>query len=293
MPIYYPDLLAEQAVPRRFSYTEKDVILYALSIGMGDDPLDRQELPFVYEKDLRVVPTAVTVLTKADFSPNLQNILEAPGQRRSNIKLETVLHGEQKIVLHRPLPASGSFTINERNVGAFDKGAGVGAVVVRATTWQDDNDETVATLTSTAFARSEGGFGGPREGQPEPHVVPERAPDLSVELPTRVGLGLLYRLNGDMNPLHVDPESAQCSGFSRPILHGLCTYGITCRAILQYVADFDATAIYSHQVRFAAPVYPGDTINVDIWIDGREISFEASVKERDVKVIKNGLTVLR
>lgn len=293
MPIYYPDILAEQTVPRSFSYSEKDVMLYALSIGMGDDPLDQRELPFVYERDLRVVPTAVTVLTKADFSANLQNIVNVPGQRRSDIKLETVLHGEQKIVLHRPLPASGTFTIDERISGAFDKGEGVGAVIIRSTTWRDDGGETVATLSSTAFGRSEGGFGGPREGQPQPHLVPDRTPDLSVELPTRPGLGLLYRLNGDMNPLHVDPASAQRSGFSRPILHGLCTYGITCRAVLQHVADFDAAAIYSHQVRFAAPVYPGETISVDMWIDGREISFEASAKERNVKIIKNGLTVLR
>ena len=293
MPIYYPDILAERTVPRAFSYTEMDVMLYALSVGMGDDPLDPGELPFVYERDLQVLPSAATVLTKADFSPNLQNIVDVPGQRRSDIKLETVLHGEQKIILHRPLPASGTFIIKERHVGAFDKGPGVGAVVIRSTTWEDDDGETVATLTSTAFGRSEGGFGGPREGQPQPHIVPERTADLSVEIPTRPGLGLLYRLNGDLNPLHVDPESARRSGFSRPILHGLCTYGITCRAVLQHVADFDAAAIYSHQVRFAAPVYPGETISIDMWIDGREISFEASAKERNVKVIKNGLTVLR
>ena len=143
------------------------------------------------------------------------------------------------------------------------------------------------------FYRGDGGFGGPTEGQPEPHPVPTRPADLSVDIQTRPDQALLYRLNGDRNPLHSDPASAKASGFPRPILHGLCTYGITCRAVLQSVLDYDADQILSHQARFSAPVFPGDLITVDLWKDGKDISFEAHVKARGVTVIKNGLTRLR
>jgi acyl dehydratase len=151
----------------------------------------------------------------------------------------------------------------------------------------------VATLTGSSFCRADGGFGGPSEGAPEPHSVPERKRDISADIATRQDQALLYRLNGDRNPLHSDPDSARRSGFPRPILHGLCTYGITCRAVLQEVVGWDSDRIASHQARFSAPVFPGDTITVDLWVDDRVISFEARVKERNVTVIKNGKTVLR
>src|SRR5690606_32895425 len=143
------------------------------------------------------------------------------------------------------------------------------------------------------FARGDGGFGGPSEGAAPPHAVPERAPDLSLDLPTRPEQALLYRLNSDRNPLHCDPEVARRAGFPGPVLHGLCPFGITCRAVLQAITDFDPDPILSHQARFSAPVFPGDTITVDLWKDGKEISFEARVQARGVTVIKNGLTVLR
>jgi len=158
---------------------------------------------------------------------------------------------------------------------------------------EGDARASLGTGAALVEARGDGGFGGPAEGAPEPHKVPERAPDMSVDFTTREDQALLYRLNGDRNPLHSDPESAKRSGFPRPILHGLCTYGITCRAILQAVTDFDPDQIKSHQARFSAPVFPGDTITVDIWKDGKEISFEARVKSRNATVIKNGLAVLR
>jgi acyl dehydratase len=215
------------------------------------------------------------------------------GHRPSQINFLLMVHGEQKVELHKPLPAFGTFTAEGRTVGAWDKGKDKGAVVVNETTWTDEKGEKVATLTGSMFARGDGGFGGPTEGQPEPHATPTRAPDLSVDIATRPDQALLYRLNGDRNPLHSDPEFAKRAGFPRPILHGLCTYGITCRAVLQAVVDYDAEQILSHQVRFSAPVFPGDTITVDLWKDAKQISFEARVKDRGVTVIKNGLTVLR
>lgn len=295
MPIFYPDILDQRTAPRTFTYGDKDVMLYALGVGMGQDPMNETELPFVYEKNLKVIPTAATVLAAgARAAANAGPAPQMPeGHRPSQINFLMVVHGEQKVELHKPLPAKGTFTVEGRTIGAYDKGKDKGAVVINESVWTDENGEKVATLTSSTFARGDGGFGGPAEGAPEPHKVPERAPDMSVDFTTREDQALLYRLNGDRNPLHSDPESAKRSGFPRPILHGLCTYGITCRAILQAVTDFDPDQIKSHQARFSAPVFPGDTIAVDIWKDGKEISFEARVKDRNATVIKNGLAVLR
>ncbi len=293
MPIYYPDILEDRTAARAFSYGDKDVMLYALGIGLGADPMDEKELAFVYEKNLKVVPTAATVLTAnsraVEGRPEPQ---VSANHRRSQINFLMMLHGEQKVELHKPLPTSGTFIAEGRTVGAWDKGD-KGAVVVNETTWTDEKGEKAATLTMSMFYRADGGFGGPTEGQPEPHPIPSRAPDLSVDIATRPDQALLYRLNGDRNPLHSDPESAKRSGFPRPILHGLCTYGITCRAILASVLDYDADAILSHQVRFSSPTFPGETITVDIWKDGKDISFEARVKDRNVTVVRNGLTRLR
>jgi acyl dehydratase len=291
MPIYYPDILEQRTASRTFSYGDKDVMLYALGIGLGADPMDERELPFVYEKTLRVVPTAATVLAAG---ARTRAPVEAPaGHRISQLNYLMVVHGEQKVELHRPLPASGEFIAESRTIGAFDKGKDKGAVVVNETVWTDAEGRKVATLTGSTFARGDGGFGGPSDGAPVPHEVPVRAPDTTLSFATRSDQALLYRLNGDRNPLHSDPESARRSGFPRPILHGLCTYGITCRAILQGITDFDPEPILSHQVRFSAPVFPGETLTVDLWRDGKDISFEARVEARAAKVIRNGLCRLR
>jgi acyl dehydratase len=298
MPIYYPDILQQRTAARTFTYGDKDVMLYALGIGLGADPMNETELPFVYERGLKVVPTAATVLAAGGGGGRAaraaaQEAANQPGFRVSQLNFLMVVHGEQKVELHKPLPTTGTFTAEGRTIGAFDKGEGKGAVVVNETTWTDEKGEKAATLTMSMFYRGDGGFGGPTEGQPEPHATPSRAPDQSVDIQTRPDQALLYRLNGDRNPLHSDPESAKRSGFPRPILHGLCTYGITCRAVLQEILGYDAEQILSHQVRFSAPVFPGDLITIDLWKDGKEISFEARVKAREATVIRNGLTVLR
>ena len=295
MPIYYPDILDQRTEARTFTYGDKDVMLYALGIGLGADPMGEKELAFVYERDLKVAPTAATVLASAGGGRAAAGRSSAPlppGHRASEINFLMMVHGEQKVELHKPLPVFGTFTAEGRTIGAWDKGEGKGAVVVSETTWTDEKGEKAVTLTGSMFARGDGGFGGPTEGAPEPHTAPTRAPDLSVDITTRPDQALLYRLNGDRNPLHSDPEFARRAGFDRPILHGLCTYGITCRAVLTGITDFDPAPILSHQVRFSAPVFPGDTITVDLWRDGKVISFEARVKARNVTVIKNGKTVL-
>ncbi|MGH7023857.1 MAG: MaoC/PaaZ C-terminal domain-containing protein [Caulobacteraceae bacterium] len=292
MPIYHPDILQQRTAPRQFSYGDKDVMLYALGIGLSADPLDERELPFTYERNLKVVPTAATVLAARARANRAEPELSA-GLRVSQINFLMVVHGEQKVELHRPLPPTGEFTAASRTIGAFDKGKEKGAVVVNETVWTNAAGEKIATLTGSTFARGDGGFGGPAEGAPEPHQVPTRAPDLSLDFQTRPDQALIYRLNGDRNPLHADPEVARRAGFERPILHGLCTYGITCRAILAGITDFDPEPIASHQARFSAPVFPGDLITVDLWRDDKVVSFEARVKARGATVIKNGMTVLR
>ncbi len=295
MPIYYPDILQQRSEARTFSYGDKDVMLYALGIGMGADPMNETELPYVYERALKVVPTAATVLAAAARARGGEAGRSAPpaGNRVSQLNFLMVVHGEQKVELHRPLPSSGSFTTESRTIGAFDKGKDKGAVVVNETTWTDEKGNKIATLTGSTFARGDGGFGGPSEGAPEPHQVPSRKPDLSLDFATRPDQALIYLLNGDRNPLHSDPDVAKRAGFERPILHGLCTYGITCRAVLQGITDYDPEPIASHQARFSAPVIPGDVITVDLWRDGEVVSFEARVKARGATVIKNGKSVLR
>lgn len=290
MAIHYPDVLAQGTQPRAFSYGDKDVMLYALGIGLGADPLDEAELAFVTEKALKVVPTAVTVLTGRGRGEPLPT---PDGHRPSQPNFLMLVHGEQKVELHRPLPPDGEFTTESRTIGAFDKGADKGAVLVNETIWRDAAGVAVATLTGSSFCRGDGGFGGPADGAPEPHAVPDRAPELTVDIATRPDQALLYRLNGDRNPLHSDPDSARRSGFPRPILHGLCTYGITCRAVLQAITGWDPDQIASHQARFSAPVFPGDTVSVDLWRDGKAISFVGRVAARNATVIKNGLTMLR
>jgi len=203
-----------------------------------------------------------------------------------------VVDGERDITFHKPLPVSARVTADSRVLAAYDKGKDKGAVVMRETVLKAENGDKLATIVSSAFARGDGGFGGPSEGQPAPHAVPSRAPDRSVDITTRPDQALVYRLCGDRNPLHSDPEFARQAGFPRPILHGMCTYGLTCRAVLQTYADYDVSAFRRHAVRFSAPVFPGETVTVDLWKDGEVVSFEARVKARNVTVIKSGKTVL-
>lgn len=280
MPIAYPDILKLKNEGQKFSYTQKDTILYALGIGMGADPMDRKELAFVYERELKAVPTLASVVAWG----------AQPGAM--NINFVMVVDGERDITFHKPMPTSGDITADSRVLGVYDKGAGKGAVIQNETVLRDSKGEKLATLVSSIFARGDGGFGGPSEGQPEPHKVPTRAPDQSVDIPTLPNQALLYRLSGDYNPLHSDPDFAAQAGFPRPILHGMCTYGITCRAVLQTYAEYDPARIKRHAARFSSPVFPGETITVDLWKDGNEVSFEARVKSRNVVAVRNGLSVL-
>jgi acyl dehydratase len=280
MPIAYPEILQQKSDGQAFSWDAKDAIIYALGVGMGADPMDERELAFVYEKELKAVPTMAGV------------VAWGAGVGASGINYLLVVDGERKIEFHKPMTIQGKVTAASRIVGAWDKGPGKGAVIVSETVLVDSAGERMLTITGSLFARGDGGFGGPSEGQPEPHAVPTRTPDMSVDIPTRPDQALIYRLSGDRNPLHCDPAVAKAAGFPRPILHGMCTYGITCRAVLQTYAGYDPARFKTHQARFSAPVFPGETITVDLWKDADVVSFEARIKDRGVTVIKNGKTVL-
>jgi acyl dehydratase len=282
MALQYEKLMALAREGERFRYSDRETMLYALSIGMGRDPLDESELRFVFEKDLQAVPTLATVLTRI------------PLHQASGLDYTKVVHGEQRLTLHRPLPASGELIADARVVGAYDKGPGRGAIVLLQTDVRSSADGApLYTLLSTAFARGDGGFGGPAGSGPAPHPIPARAADLTETLDTRNDQALLYRLNGDRNPLHADPEFARRAGFPAPILHGLCTYGVACRAVLRAVASYRAERVRAFDVRFSSPVYPGDAIATDLWVDGSTVSFRCRVPQRsDALVIDHGRCLL-
>jgi len=182
---------------------------------------------------------------------------------------------------------------DERVLGVFDKGKDKGAVLVTERVMREKNSgDKLCTLVSSTFARGDGGFGGPKDGAPEPHQLPTRAPDLTHACDTRPDQAFIYALSGDRNPLHRDPNVAKMAGFPRPILHGLCSYGTACRAIISTVCKYDATKIIGFDVRFSAPVFPGETIVTEMWVDGAVVSFRCKLKERDVVVINNGKCTL-
>jgi acyl dehydratase len=285
MPINYDELMALKNLDQKFAYGDREVMLYAYGIGMGADPLDENELAFVNEaaatpRPLKVVPTFASVAAWG----------ATPGEM--NLNRVMVVDGEREITFHRPLAVAARLLVDSRVLAVFDKGKDKGAVIRHQTLLKNEEGEALATLVASRFARGDGGFGGTSEGQPEPHQVPSRAPDKSIDIPTRADQALIYRLCGDRNPLHSDPEFARRAGFPKPILHGMCTFGITCRGILQTYADYDPTAFRQHAARFSAPVYPGETVTLDLWQDGNVISFEARVKARNAVVIKSGKTVL-
>jgi acyl dehydratase len=200
-----------------------------------------------------------------------------------------MLHGEQSIVIHRPLPAAGTVVGKTRVVDVVDKGAGRGAIVyterdvVEATT-----GELMCRLSSSSILRADGGFGGPDRPVREPARIPPRAPDRAVDVRTSAQAALIYRLSGDRNPLHVDPELASAAGFDRPILHGLCTFASVARSLLLALCPSDPDRLSALAVRFTSPVYPGETIRTEIWIDGDDIAFRSFVDERNMVVLNNG-----
>jgi acyl dehydratase len=280
MPID-PDTLLNWPFPEiEHSYTARDTMLYALGVGCGHDPLDPGDLRHVYEDGLLALPTMAVVLGHPGFW------LKHPD---TGIDWRQTLHGEQGLVLHRPLPAAGTVVGRTRITGLVDKGPGKAALLFSERDVIDrTSGDLLCTVTSTTFLRGEGGFGGPAGPVPAPHPQPEGAPGQTLDLPTLPQAALIYRLSGDDNPLHADPAIAAAAGFPRPILHGLATYGVAGRAILRACCGGDPARLKRLDVRFSAPVFPGETIRTEIWRDGAVVSFRSKAVERDVVVLNNG-----
>ncbi|MGH8688195.1 MAG: MaoC/PaaZ C-terminal domain-containing protein [Burkholderiales bacterium] len=277
MALNYEHLMGLKRTGDRYAYGDRESMLYALGIGLGRDPLDERELAFVFEQPgLKTVPTMASVLARV------------PLLRDCGFDYSKVLHGEQRLQLHRPLPPAGELVADSRVTAAYDKGAGKGAVIYTETAVRGAADGApLFTVGSTTFARGDGGFGGPAGSGPEPHALPARKADAVATLETRADQALLYRLNGDRNPLHADPALARRVGFRAPILHGLCTYGVACHAVIRTVLGYDASRIAEFDVRFSAPVYPGESIAVDLWVDGDVVSFRCRVPSREDAVVIN------
>jgi acyl dehydratase len=208
---------------------------------------------------------------------------------RTGVNWQKVLHGEQWLDIYKPLPVKGHVIGRTRIDFISDKGEGKGAVIYQSREIIDaDSGDKLARVAMSAFCRGDGGFGGENRPGPAPAALPDRAPDHVVDIETLPRQALIYRLSGDYNPLHADPDVARAAGFDRPILHGLATYGLAARAILRSLLDYDAARLVGLDVRFSAPVYPGETVRFDIWEEGGEARFRASVPSRDVMVLNNG-----
>ncbi|WP_375250226.1 MaoC/PaaZ C-terminal domain-containing protein [Sphingomonas sp.] len=258
-------------------YTKRDAILYALGLGYGADPLDAAELPFVYEGDLRIVPSYVNLLCHPGFWAQRPEF---------GIDWIKILHAEQEFVMHAPLPATGRAR-GEYSVRAVeDKGEGRGALLHQDKQVFDDATGThVATVRSTLFLRGNGGEGGFGDAPPAAAALPDRTPDRSVSIPTLPRQALIYRLSGDWNPLHADPAIAAKAGFPAPILHGLCTNGIAARAVLACYCDNDPARLRGMFTRFSKPLIPGETIRIDFYEDGDTLRFRAVAQERGEVVL--------
>lgn len=274
----------------RQTYTEKDTILYGLSLGYGGQPTSDAELRFVYERGLMTVPTMATTLCHPGFW------IADP---RTGINAGMVVHGEHKMVFHAPLAPSGTLRGHTRVTDVIDKGKDKGAIVISERTLYDDASDTlVASIEQLTMCRGDGGFSGTQPASSSPAKPPvagsgNQEPDYRIDTQTLPQSALIYRLCADLNPLHADPAIARSAGFDRPILHGLCTYGVAARAIIQSACGNDPTALTDLSVRFSSPVFPGETIRTEIWNDSGMLRFRCLVPERNVVVITNGKAAVR
>ncbi|MFE5806729.1 MaoC/PaaZ C-terminal domain-containing protein [Streptomyces sp. NBC_01232] len=271
MPIDAAKALAADPRQGDIGWDHKDIQLYHLGLGAGLPATDPDELRYTLESKLHVLPSFATV---AGAGMAMMGGLAAPG---IDINLANVLHGGQSIELHRPIPVKGSATSTARVAALYDKGK---AAVVVLRTEVADADGPLWTSDAQIFVRGEGGFGGER-GPSVREELPERAPDRIEERHIREDQALLYRLSGDWNPLHADPEFAKTAGFDQPILHGLCSYGMTLKAVVDTVLQGDVSRVRAYRTRFAGIVFPGETLRIRMWQEPGRVLVSVTAVERD------------
>ena len=286
--IDYAKLKARKFQDVEHAYDEKDTMLYALGLGYGHDPMDEKQLQFVYEKNLKALPTLPVVIASPGFW------VKEPD---SGIDWVRIVHGEQSLTVHKPLPVAGTVIGRLRITALVDKGEGKGALVYQERTLHEKSSNALlSTIHSVTFCRADGGFSaqpgnGPKGGDPAPApkpATPDTAPQAVCDLPTLPQAALIYRLCADRNPLHAEPAVATAAGFPRPILHGLATYGVAGHAILKTYCDYDPVRLKSLSLRFSSPVFPGETIRTEMWREANRVQFRAKVIERDIVVLSHG-----
>ena len=285
MPINYSTIKSWPFEEISQPYGWKDSALYSLSLGICEDPLDVNELRYVYEQDMRSFPTMAAVLAHPGFW------VRDPG---TGIDWKNAVHVEQRLKIFHPIPATGSVTAKTRVSALIDKGKGKGALMISERQLRDSSSgQNYADVIQISLLRGDGGFteSGATSDAPLAPLPssPDRQPDIVYTQTTSTQAALMYRLNGDFNPLHADPEVARAAGFERPILHGMCTYGIAARAITQAHLGGDASKIVEFNARFSAPVFPGESIRTEMWLNGSELQFRCIAVERDVIALNNGI----
>ena len=281
MPLDAERLLDLSVVSGVRSYSRRDARLYALSVGFGSDPLDEPALDFVADRPgFKSVPSMATIF--ADVIGDLTSYCELE-------RPELAVHAEQRLELCSPLPDAGELDIEGEITGVHDRGAERGAELhMVATARLSGQAEILYRATYVTVARGDGGFGGPAPDLSEVNRIPPAEPDAIREATVLPVQALLYALNGDPNPIHTDPAIARKAGFNVPILHGLCTYGMACRTVLGAHCDYDPRRMQSFDVRFSAPVFPGEMLSFETWRTECGVAFQARATERDVLVLKNG-----
>jgi len=283
MPIDPKQALGAELGEGRYSYTKDQVILYHLGVGAGNPPTDKNELEYCYEKNLKVLPSFGVIPTFGAMG----GLGSVPGLK---FNYALLLHGEQDLVIHQPIPPEARVANRAKVAELWDKGKACLCVLQVDTS--DESGRPLFTNRFGLFLRGEGGFGG-EPGPKAGNVAPERAPDGVIESRSLPQQALLYRLSGDKNPLHADPEFAKMGGFDRPILHGLCSYGIVCKAVVDEVLGGDVAKVARYQARFAGVAFPGETYQVSWWREGKQILIQAKSKERDAAIISNAAITVR
>ena len=278
MAINYEEIMSLEEKNLELSYSQRDSIIYSLGIGLGKDPMDTTELKYVYENGLIAFPSMAT---------NFQ--YKSPLLLKAKLNMLMVVHGEQGITLHQPMPSNADVFLDTRVINCFDRGESKGAIIETETKVRLKKDDSpLCTLISKTFARGDGGFGGEDVPASTP-IELDSNPDIIHEVTTTEDQALIFRLSGDSNPLHSDPNFAKMAGYPKPILHGLCSYGVACRSIVEALCEKDSKKLKKFNVRFSSPVFPGETIVTEMGKKNDEIHFQSKVKERDKVVLKNGV----